>query len=205
MHNRILNEQDRKQLQPLIEEMFKTCPEMMSRKIPEANIQQAYIIREVLKKYRPGDKVLCVGVYEDTAYEYLKTKGIEIVGIDPQVNTDLRTFAKQTTEKFHIIFSTSTIEHVANDAEFIQDICNLLEVGGYAFLTADFREDYKPGIPKPSVDYRLYTSADYKRLSKVAGDRNCFFLDELIPDVTPYFHYENADYSFSTMVFKKLR
>ena len=40
--NRILTNQDRELYKPLIEKMFEVCPEMMSRKISEANVQQAF-------------------------------------------------------------------------------------------------------------------------------------------------------------------
>jgi hypothetical protein len=58
---------------------------------------------------------------------------------------------------------------------------------------------------KPSSDYRLYTTEDYKRLSKILVGYNCFFVDEIYADVEPDFELAGCKYSFSTMVFKKLR
>ena len=62
-----------------------------------------------------------------------------------------------------------------------------------------------PSNTKPKEDCRLYTVEDYKRLSKVMKEYDCFMVDEISADVEPYFEHDGCKYSFSTMVFRKLR
>jgi SAM-dependent methyltransferase len=211
MYNKILTKADRKKYSKLIEEMFTLVPEMMARKIPEANVNQAFIIDMVLNVNREGDKVLCVGSYEDTAYEYLKLKKLDITGICPEQNYSLREYMEivKGLKTFDTIFATSVLEHIDNDEEFIEDICKLLNPNGIAILTVDFKETYNPNDKrsdkKPDVDYRLYTSKDYKRLSKVLENNGCYFVDEFVANSKPDFSYEGIKYSFSTMVFKRLK
>lgn len=244
MKNRILTNSDRKKFKPIIDKMFTTLPKEMSRKISEANVQQAFMVDFIYPKFK-DKKILCVGSFEDTAYEYLKTLGVKMVGIDPRINYDLHTYKSKTSEKFDLIFSTSVIEHVEYDGEFIRDICELMNVGGIGVLTTDFLENQpienitdqfltangiKNGIrmgrekrmelrrlqdeqknkativKKPNEDYRLYTSSDYKRISKILEEYNCFFVDEFTANSEPDFElFPGCKYSFSTMVFRKLR
>jgi SAM-dependent methyltransferase len=205
MNNRILTDRDREKFAGLIEKMHVAVPNMMKRKIPRANVQQAFIVSEIIKRYRDEDDILCVGSYEDTGFEYLLTLGYPIIGISPETNgTYLHDFTDTIDTKFDLIFSTSVMEHVLNDEEFIEDICKLLKENGTAILTIDFKETWKPKDKKPAVDYRLYTTRDYKRLAKIIEKHSCFFIDEIIADVQPDFEYEGCQYSFSTMIFKKL-
>ncbi len=209
MYNKILTKTDGRKYKKLIEDMYTLVPEMMSRKIPEANVNQAFVVDTVLKINREGDKILCVGSYEDTAYEYLKLKELDIIGICPEFNYNLHEYMEKENNTFDIIFATSVLEHVKDDEEFIEDICKLLNPNGIAILTVDFKETYNPNDKrsnkKPDVDYRLYTSNDYKRLSKVLENNGCYFVDEFIATSKPDFSYEGIKYGFSTMVFKKLK
>jgi len=238
MKNRILLPVNKGEFSSIIDDMYKTLPDMMKRKIPESEIQAAFAIDYITNRYHSGE-LLCVGSYEDVTYEYLKAKGVSVVGIDPQINVDLHTYRKSTDKKFDMVFSVSVIEHVENDEEFIEDISNLLCKNGTGILTTDFLENWfpseqqalkipnlsksttkerlywvkklneskkerKPFSPKPKEDYRLYTSKDYKRLSNVLEKNGCFFVDEFIANVEPYFTYDLCKYSFSTMVFRKI-
>jgi len=206
MDNRILTDKDRNRYKPIINKMLLAVPDMMARKIPRSYVQQAFVIITVLKKAKKKSKILCVGSYEDTSYEYLKYLGYDIFGISPETNDfTLRKFLLTKPGSYDIIFSASVMEHVQDDTEFIKDICSLLNVNGTAILTVDFREDWDETKPRPSVDYRLYTSKDYKRISKILLEHNCFLTDEFIPGAKPDFELEpGMVYSFSTMVFKKL-
>ena len=244
MKNRILTDSDRNKFKSIIDKMFDALPKEMDRKISRANVQQAFMVDFIYPKFK-DKKILCVGSFEDTAYEYLKTLGVKMVGIDPRINYDLNTYKSKTNEKFELIFSTSVIEHVENDEQFIRDICELLVVGGIGVLTTDFLEDQpvanivdqfltangiKNGIRmgrekrmelrrlqdeqrnkatlviKPKEDFRLYTSSDYKRITKILEKYNCFFVDEFLADLEPDFElFPGCKYSFSTMVFRKLR
>jgi hypothetical protein len=241
MRNRILSDKDRKLYSGLVEEMYKEIPEIMNLKFKRSEVQAAFILDQILKIDLKDKRILCVGYDEDPVYFYLKKKGIEVVAIDPRFNYDLHTFFSTTTDKFDIIFSTSVIEHVEDDEQFIKDYCTLLKPNGIGILTADFLENYvdsrvvdqfltKEGIrngillgrekrmelrrlqdqaakecKKPPTDVRFYNSRDYKRLSKIMSEYGCFFVDEFCADVEPDFELAGCKYSFSTMVFKKLK
>jgi SAM-dependent methyltransferase len=209
MKNRILTDTDRIKFRGLIEDMFDKVPDMMKRKIDRANVQQAFAVDFIYPKYAKKKNILCVGSYEDTAYEYLKVKGLKMIAIDPAINMDLHTFVGKVDEKFDLIFSVSVIEHVENDEEFIKDICNLLDKDGIAVLTMDFNDTYstrhRHTSHKPAEDYRLYTLNDYKRLGKIIEDNGCMYVDEFVANSPPDFTYGDSKYSFSTMVFKKIK
>lgn len=205
--NTILTNKWREFYKPVIEELFQYCPEMMGRKIAEANVQQAFTLAKTRELVSGEGKILCVGSFEDTACESLKKLGYNVTGIDPAVNISLDAFFKDTgakTANYNVIFSTSVIEHVPDDETFIDQICKLLAPGGYGILTCDFRNDWKEGDPKPHEDFRLYTKQDLLvRFDKILVDNNCFL--EGVPDYDhePDFWYGNYNYSFATFTFKK--
>ncbi|OCR01808.1 hypothetical protein BCD67_04750 [Oscillatoriales cyanobacterium USR001] len=206
--NRILDDAARSQYQSVINQLFALVPDMMARKIPEANIQQAFILDTAHKfaSQLVNPKILCVGSHEDSAAAALKQLGYRLEGIDPAINCDLNTyFHKPSTIKgsYDIIFSTSVIEHVQNDELFVTQIAELLAPGGVAILTCDYNDQYKPGDRIPAVDYRLYTQKDFnQRLLPLL--KNCS-----LPDVpqwdcpNPDFIYEGCRYTFATFVFQK--
>lgn len=205
--NRLLTDKDREELKTLIDDMFSKLPEMMKRKISLANVQQAFVLDTVRKLITYECKILSVGCFEDTAYEYLMNipneAKAEIVGIDPQINSDLHSY-KGTSGLFDIVFSTSVLEHVEDDEEFIADICSLLKVGGTGILTMDFNNDYVVGDKLPYSDLRFYTKHDLEiRLTKVLNDNGCDLVD--VPDWsgTAEFTHDGCDYSFATFVFRK--
>jgi SAM-dependent methyltransferase len=205
-YNRLLVDRDRNSLNPLVTEMVEVIPEMMSRKYDRANVQQAITIDFIRKNATKQDKLLCIGSYEDTAYEFILRKGFDAIGIDPAINSDLHTFFTQTDRKFDLIFSVSVIEHVEKDEEFIDEICKLLKPGGKAVLTCDFSNSYKVGKPKPSIDVRLYTSNDILfRFQKVLDKNKCRFLVTPNFEGTPDFVYENSNYSFAVFSFEKMK
>lgn len=187
--------------------MFILCPEMMSRKISEANVQQAFTFSTAtdIAIHLNKPKILSAGSFEDTATESLKKLGYNVTDVDPQINYDLHTFALQNYEEFDIIVSTSVLEHVKDDEEFIKDCCNLLNKGGYAIFTMDFKEGYKQGDPLPATDLRFYTNRDLnERLSNIINENGC----KLVGDYTswigePDFVYQGHSYSFATFVFRK--
>lgn len=201
--NRLLDDKDREYLAPLISEMHRAVPEMMSRKIASANVQQAWMLQNV--RLTAAKRILCVGCFEDTAYEVLKREK-HTAGIDPQCNWDLATFRPMVLpdERFDCIFATSVIEHVPDDEQFIRDICALLIPDGVALLTCDFLASWKPGDPKPAEDCRFYTPADYERLGAVLESCACYWLDRPNLEGAPDFEYHGHRYSFATMVFKHL-
>lgn len=206
--NRILDDAARKMYKPVIDTMYELLPGMMSRKIPEANIQQAFVL-DTTKRFicnYESPKILCIGSYEDTAAAALKKYGYPIDEVDPVLNYDLDTFiGKPSTIKcsYDIIFSTSVIEHVKDDELFIKQIEELLAPNGTAILTCDYKDNYKPGDPIPQADYRLYTQKDLKeRLLPLISD--CSLVDTPhwdCPD--PDFVFDNCRYTFATFVFRK--
>lgn len=203
--NIILNDAKREFYKNAINELFDLCPEMMSRKLPRANVQQAFILDTVRKLTLKTGSLLCVGSYEDTASQSLIKTGYNVIEIDPNVNMSLDTFFRTTDQKFDTVFSTSVIEHVEDDNLFVDQICKLLKIGGYGVLTCDFRDDYKPGDGKPGEDYRLYTKNDLLvRLKQILNQNNCILFGEVDYDHEPDFQYGIYTYSFASYVFKKI-
>jgi len=206
--NRILDNDARHMYKPVIDALYDLLPGMMSRKIPEANIQQAFVL-DTVQKYLPNHespKILCVGSYDDTAAAALKKHGCLIDEVDPVLNYDLNTFMdKPSTIKYSydVVFSTSVIEHVEDDELFIKQIYDLLAPGGTAILTCDYKDQYKPGDPLPPEDFRLYTQKDFKeRLLPLIKDGS--LVDTPRWDCTdPDFAYAGCRYTFATLVFRK--
>jgi hypothetical protein len=202
--NIILNDTQREKYKTVIEELFTLCPETIKRKIPRANIQQAFVLDTVRALSNKNDKLLCVGSYEDTASEALIKLGFNVVAIDPNVNMSLEIFFNQTNEKYNVVFSTSVIEHVEHDEVFLDQICKLIQSGGYGVLTCDFRDDYNGNKNKPGEDYRLYTKNDLLiRLKKILTNNSCVLYGDIDYDHPPDFQYGIYTYSFASYVFKK--
>jgi FkbM family methyltransferase len=207
--NRILDNAARSQYSSVINKLFKLAPEMLERKIPEANIQQAFVLDTVLKfaSKLESPKILCVGSFEDSAAASLKRLGYEIEEIDPVLNHSLdQYFYLPSTIKgsYDIVFSTSVLEHVQNDELFVIQIADLLASGGTAVLTCDYNDQYQIGDPVPQEDVRFYTQKDFtQRLLPLL--KHCSFVD------TPQWDCENPDftyggiyhYTFATLVFQK--
>lgn len=204
--NIILNDAKREIYRSAIYEITNLCPETIARKIPRANIQQAFVFDTVRKLVNKDAKLLCVGSYEDTACESLKKLGYDIVAIDPAINHSLEQFYNTNghTNKFDLIFSTSVIEHVQDDELFIAQICQLLKPNGYAVLTCDFNNDWKAGQGKPSEDFRLYTKLDLlDRFNTILKSNRCKMYGDINYDEAPDFNYGGFRYTFATYVFSK--
>jgi len=206
--NRILDDQARRQYQPIVDQLFELAPEVMNRKIPEANVQQAFVLDAVkmFAALEQSPRILCVGSYEDSAAAALKRLGYEFEEIDPILNYDLNEFFhKATTEKgsWNIIFSTSVLEHVEDDERFMKQIGELLAPGGTAILTCDYNDQYQVGDRLPQEDYRFYTQQDFieRLLPLLPG---CTLVDEPQWECSnPDFSYANCRYTFATFVFQK--
>lgn len=206
--NGVLNDEERRRYDAVIAELRRLAPETMARKIERANVQQAFVKEAVQTLGRDNwqNGILCVGSFEDTAYEALRALGYPVEGIDPALNCDLDTFFRSPSRpyrRYGVIFSTSVIEHVADDELFLEQVRDLLAPGGVAILTLDFRDDWRIGDPKPVVDHRLYTNEDLLgRLLLLL--HHCELVDP--PrwiDAAPDFDYEGARYAFATLVFRK--
>ena len=173
--NTILDDAARQHFAPTIRMLWLMAPDIMPRKIARANVQQGYMVAavEALAGEKRQPRMLCVGSFEDTAAIALQSLGYHVDAIDPALNTDLRGYCEQHPDlrgHYDIVFSTSVIEHVPDDETFVADIAALLAPGGYAVLTCDYDDRWRPGQPKPSTDVRLYTRADMTRLLDAMGD-----------------------------------
>jgi radical SAM superfamily enzyme YgiQ (UPF0313 family) len=206
-YNIILTDEMRELYHPVEQQMWKYVPGMMQRKLKRATVQQAFTLNTVHSFMTSTDspKVLCVGSFEDTTAASLKVLGYDIEEIDPTVNCDLDEFCRRPRTKlgsYSVVFSTSVIEHVDDDEQFVRQIASLLRPGGVMVLTCDFNDAYVPGMKKPTVDKRLYTRADLVRLVTAAG--NCSLIDPPLWGLSePDFEYEGSTYSFATLVMGK--
>lgn len=210
--NRLLNDQARELYKSTISFISRCCPELIKKKIPEANIQQAFVFDtafRIAKQNKQSSKILSVGAFEDTAFISLQKVGFNIDGIDPVINYDIKTFLskpRKYVSHYDVVISTSVIEHVEDDEAFIIDISKLLKVNGVAIITCDFNDRYLKGDDIPAVDFRFYTQRDLKSrlLSKIP---NCKLLDEPKWDDTVYdFNLINRyNYTFATFVFMKFQ
>lgn len=202
--NILLNDPERETYKDAIAELSRLCPETILRKIPKANVQQAFVFDMVKKLCFKNDDILCVGSYEDTACESLKAIGYRVTDIDPAINCSLDEYFISTFRKFDVIFSTSVMEHVGDDEIFIDQICKLLKLGGHAVITCDFNNDYIRGGAKPSEDMRLYTKHDLLgRLNNILIKNGCSLIGDINYDAKPDFQYSGHTYSFATYVFRK--
>lgn len=207
--NNILDDDARQIFEPAINFFRCHLTELLSKKIPEANVQQAFVFDTSvrLSKDFKSPRVLAIGAYEDTAAEALRLLGFDLEFVDPILNYDLHTYLSKPSVKnlkYDIVIATSVIEHVKDDTQFVTDISKLLKVGGVAILTCDFNNQYKVGDEIPSVDYRFYTKEDITdRIMKVVS--NCSLIDEPKWDCdNPDFLYLNKyRYTFASIVFKR--
>jgi len=207
--NRILDNSARSLYKPAINKLTELVPKTMSKKISEANIQQAFVFDTVfryLSQYQKP-KLLCVGSNEDTASMSLIKMGYLVEEIDPIINYSLQEyFTKPSTVKqsYDIIFSTSVIEHDPDDESFVKCISDLLAPGGVAIITCDYKDGWEKSDPKPEVDIRLYTQSDLKyRLLPLM--RGCRLVDNPQWDCpNPDFIYLNKyRYTFASFVVVK--
>lgn len=207
--NRILDNQARDIYADVINQLNSIFPITMSKKISEANVQQAFVLdtvyRNLINYNKP--KILCVGSYEDTASMYLRKMGLNVEEIDPMINYYLQEFIDKPStvaNSYDIIFSTSVIEHDPDDETFVKCINNLMSPGGIAVITCDFKDDWRQGDLKPEVDARLYTQKDLKE-RLILQMPECDFVD------TPDWNCPNPDflflgkyqYAFASFVVKK--
>lgn len=207
--NRVLTPADRESLKPVVEELKQLEPDIMSRKIPEAVFQNAFVFQQAKMFARRKDEIVLVGGFEDPIGPALKKLGYNVRITDPHPSMEgkdardvwLETL-ERTGQRYDLVISCSVIEHVPDDASFIFFLYQLLKPGGVALLTTDYREDYYEGMHKPDSDVRLYTSERLKHLASLVPGGG--LLDR--PDwsfVEPYFEIVGARYGFCSLAFRK--
>lgn len=204
-NNTVLDDTYRTLLAPSINELFALVPDMMSRKIPRANVQQAFAFKYIKDHFDMNVTMICAGSHEDTCCAALQVLGYDITAIDPVSNYDLHTYCVlKNYPSTDVVFSVSVIEHVQDDDQFVNDMCKLLKPGGTCILTCDFNNSYKPGDPKPSCDYRFYTQQDLLvRFKTILDNNNCYIDGDVDYSAPNDFVYECYLYTFATLVFKK--
>lgn len=207
--NCILDDAARKIYKPAEEMLFKLAPATMSKKIAEANVQQAFVFDTVFR-FMPSyshPKMLCVGSFEDTAAMGLIKLGYKVEEIDPMLNYFLQEYVSKPSTKlnsYDIVFSTSVIEHDPDDASFVKCINELLAPGGVAIITCDYKDGWKPGDLKPDVDARLYTKSDLEsRLLKLMPDCSLVDVPEWDCPNPDFLFLGKYRYTFATFVVKK--
>jgi SAM-dependent methyltransferase len=208
-YNGILDNKARELYKPTVEHLFGLVPKTMAKKIPEANVQQAFVFDTVYRhlKHYKNPKILSVGSFEDTASMGLIKMGIAVDEVDPMFNYFLQDFfTKPGTVKgsYDIIFSTSVIEHDPDDKSFVECVSKLLAPNGMFVMTCDYKDGWQPGDLKPGVCARLYTKSDLEsRLPSYM--EQCKLIDE------PHWDCPNPDfvlggvytYAFASFVAKK--
>jgi SAM-dependent methyltransferase len=205
--NKLLNQKEHANYVAALQLMEQHSPEMLGRKIKEATIQQAFTLQTALDLTPKGGVVLSAGSWEDTATESLKKLGYDVIDVDPAINSDLKTYFDNNPDKhgkIDSVVSTSVIEHVEKDEEFIDCICKLLKSGGYGIVTMFYNNGYlNGGVTKPNEDVRLYTEYDLLiRLNSIVEDNDCELLEADYSGEND-FHYAGHWYTFATFVFKK--
>lgn len=208
-YNRILDNKARLTYDPAINTLFKIIPKWMNRKNKMANVQQAFVFDTVARlcKGKENTKILSVGCFEDTAFGALKTLGYKIIGIDPVVNYDLDTYITKPSiraSRFDIVFSTSVIEHVEDDLNFLKNMQKLTKGGGYIVLTCDFKEGFTDGDPKPGCNFRFYTKE--RLLNLISNLHDCKLVGDVKWDCpNPDFDWGMGSnkYTFASVVLQK--
>jgi hypothetical protein len=209
--NRILTDADREFYQPEVDLMNQHCPAMMGRKIQDAVVQQAFVLNTVLyrftpdfqKKYNQLPVVLSAGSYEDTAGETLRQLGFNVIDVDPVLNEDLHSYRLRGGGPADVIISTSVLEHVENDEEFLVDSAHLLLPGGVAVFTMDFMDEWQGGAT-PTTSRRFYRNYDLvERLPNLLRANGCDLIDTQDYSIKDRFYWEGFNYSFATFVFIK--
>ena len=95
--NRILDNSAREKYKITLKFIENITPEINAKKIPEANIQQAFVFDTAFRlSDKQSTKILSVGAFEDTAAIALKKLGFLIEFVDPVINYDLRTYIDET-------------------------------------------------------------------------------------------------------------
>lgn len=207
--NRILDDRARIRYAKTVRRLAELAPDIIAKKIPRANVQQAFVVETVehFSAEFPKPRILCIGSFEDSAAVALKRLGYEMEEVDPVVNQmDLNVFCGLPSTRrnaYDIIFSTSVIEHVRDDERFMEQIGELLAPGGVGIVTCDFMNGYRIGDPVIGGNYRFYTEEDLAR--RLPGKlRDCGLVDPPQWGSSALdFSLGGFNYAFATLVFRK--
>jgi tetratricopeptide (TPR) repeat protein len=208
--NKILDDRSRVAYTKALKSLEDLVPSVYARKIPRANIQQAFAfdaVERLIHRFR-DPRILAIGSFEDTAVAALRAKGFRLDEVDPNVNgLSLADFYYSTPvheELYDIILCISVLEHVEDDVTFVRMVGDLLSIGGIAIFTVDFSNSHTRNSNKPTADWRLYNSDDLRqRLTSILPD--CAMLDHPDwEDGCDDFEYEGCRYSFASWVIRRI-
>lgn len=207
--NRVLDDSARFELRHAIRRLEDLVPEVMAKKIPRANVQQAFVFQAV-EKFASNyvkPRILCVGSFEDSAAQALKRIGYAIDEVDPAVNRmDLDAFYERRPEllgEFDMVISTSVLEHVKDDGRFIRRCIEFLAPGGVGIFTCDFMDGYDVGSPVIAGNHRFYSARDLS--TRIVGLlEDCELVDRPAWGAGVHdFELGGFRYAFATLVFRK--
>ena len=206
MYNIILDDKARLEYDEVIKELELISPEIMNRKSSRANVQQAFCFQTIRELVTKDQDILCVGSFEDTAFEALKRNGYQCIGIDPAgggKKITLEEFA-QSDQQFDCSFACSVIEHVVDHMNFIDIMCKTIKPKGLMILTCDYKESYIVGDPNnPTTSFRMYNNDTLSEIRKLLSNNNLELVDEPNWKGEMDFTWEGHWYAFATIVARK--
>jgi SAM-dependent methyltransferase len=205
--NRVLSPQDRKALEPVVQDLTVLEPDIMSRKFPLAVFQNAFNFEQVRSTIKDTDSVILIGGYEDPIGPALQRLGYHVEISDPMIDgrglNEVWNESYMTGKKWDIVISCSVLEHVEDDYLFLMQIYQILKPGGMAYLTTDFNDTWQLGKPKPKTDVRFYTPTRLRQIAQIFPQGT--FVDGYgWSPIQPYFHYENSSYGFCSITMKNV-
>lgn len=194
-----------------VEEMWQLSPDWMNFKyerVPTAVYQQEVVYGLIRDLAKPDGRLLAVGSHSDPCAYALKNSGWHIDLVDPADNgIDLATAWQDETHyprgKYDVVFSNSVMEHVPDDLEFIQQICQYLAPGGYAFLTVDYKEGWRAGDPKPAPDCRLYSAESLAYVFSTIPSGFTLLGQPRYFLSSPHFTFDSVTYGFALISFQR--
>ena len=204
-YNQCINAEDIKSYKNEIEFFNNICPNLIGKKNYQALSQYAILLRLIQeqKKDFSNFKILCVGAYEDVISVCLKSIGIYVEEVDPNLNYALEDFIKkpsQKNEKYDLIYSISVIEHIYDDLNILKICEEKLNKGGLQFHTVDYRKN-NGLIPK--THYRVYNNDSIKSLVKNIKNSKSYGITDY-SNAKHDFFYNDIHYNFASITLKKL-
>lgn len=204
-YNQCINAEDIKSYKNEIKFFNNICPNLIGKKNYQALSQYAILLRLIQeqKKDFSNFKILCVGAYEDVISVCLKSIGIYVEEVDPNLNYALEDFIKkpsQKNEKYDLIYSISVIEHIYDDLNILKICEEKLNKGGLQFHTVDYRKN-NGLIPK--THYRVYNNDSIKSLVKNIKNSKSYGITDY-SNAKHDFFYNDIHYNFASITLKKL-
>lgn len=204
-YNQCINAEDIKSYKNEIKFFNNICPNLIGKKNYQALSQYAILLRLIQeqKKDFSNFKILCVGAYEDVISVCLKSIGIYVEEVDPNLNYALEDFIKkpsQKNEKYDLIYSISVIEHIYDDLNILKICEEKLNKGGLQFHTVDYRKN-NGLIPK--THYRVYNNDSINSLVKNIKNSKSYGITDY-SNAKHDFFYNDIHYNFASITLKKL-